>query len=579
VPPKAQPTDELRAALKASRNSFVFAGLFSLFINLMMLAPALYMLQVYDRVLTSGSQSTLLVLTLLVLGLYVLMGALEMLRSRILVRISSRLDLTLNARLFMASFDAGLRNGRSLGSQPMQDLSTLRNFLTGSGLFGFFDAPWIPVYMAVLFILHPLIGWVALGGAVVLIVLAIANEVVTRGPLGQANQLAIGSNRAIENNLRNAEALEAMGMAQNLHRRWLVRHLEVLRLQGLASDRAGVLTNASKALRIMLQSLVLGVGAYLAVQHIVTPGVMIAGSILMGRALAPVDMLINTWKGFLSARSAYDRLKGLLEQVPARRPRMRLPAPQGRLTLENVLAVPPGAKAAVLKNLSLAVESGEVIGVVGPSAAGKSTLARVMLGVWPVANGAVRIDGVDVNSWNREELGAHVGYLPQDVELFEGTVKENIARFGNVDPEQVVAAAQRAGADAMIHQLPDAYDTQVGTAGAVLSGGQRQRLGLARAMYGKPALVVLDEPNYNLDEQGEAALTQAIAKLRADGTTVVLITHRPAVLAAVDKILVLRDGMAQAFGPRDEILSQLIRPRAQPAPAMRPVGAQGTTAR
>jgi ATP-binding cassette, subfamily C, bacterial EexD len=573
--PSTSPTDELGAALKASRGSFLFAGLFSMFINLMLLAPALYMLQVYDRVLTSGSQSTLLMLTLLVLGLYALMGALDILRSRVLVRISGRLDLSLNARLFMASFDAGLRSGQSPGSQPLQDLSTLRGFLTGSGLFGFFDAPWIPVYMAVLFFLHPLIGWVALGGAAVLIVLAIANEVTTRGPLGQANKLAIASNRSIENNLRNAEALEAMGMAQNLHRRWLVRHLETLRLQGLASDRAGLLTNASKSLRIMLQSLVLGVGAYLAVQHIVTPGVMIAGSILMGRALAPVDMLINTWKGFLSARAAYGRLRNLLEQVPARQQRMRLPAPQGRLTLENVLAIPPGGKAPALRNLSLELSPGEVVGVVGPSAAGKSTLARVMLGVWPVANGAVRLDGVDINVWNRDELGPSVGYLPQDVELFDGSVKANIARFGDVDAAQVVAAAERAGADDMIHQLPDAYDTEVGASGAVLSGGQRQRLGLARAMYGKPVLVVLDEPNSNLDDHGEAALTRAIATLRADGATVVLITHRPAILATVDKILVLRDGMAQAFGPRDEILPQLIRPRPQPAPAVRAVEARG----
>ena len=576
MPSPAHPVDELRAALKASRVSFAFAAVFSLFINLVLLAPALYMLQVYDRVLTSGSQSTLLLLTLLVLGLYLLMGALEVLRSRILVRISSRLDLTMNARLFMASFDAGLRGGRSTGSQPMQDLGALRGFLTGPGLLGFFDAPWIPVYMAVLFILHPLIGMVALVGAALLAVLAVANELVTRKPLGRANQLAVASNQSIEGNLRNAEALEAMGMAQNLHRRWLVRHLEVLRLQSLASDRAGTLTNASKTLRVMLQSLVLGVGAYLAVQHIVTPGVMIAGSILMGRALAPIDMLINSWKTFQSARSAYVRLENLLQLVPARERRMSLPAPLGRLSLEHVVATPPGAQVPVLKRLSLQLAPGESLGVIGPSAAGKSTLARVVLGVWPVASGTVRLDGADIAVWNREELGPYVGYLPQDVELFDGTVKENIVRFGDVNAEQVVDAAQRAGAHDMIHQLPEAYDTYVGVGGTVLSGGQRQRLGLARAIYGRPVLVVLDEPNSNLDEQGEAALTRAIERLRADGATVLLITHRPSVLKTVDKVLVLKDGTVSALGQRDEILKQVTRPRVPEGSAVASLAGRGS---
>ena len=554
------PPDELRGALQASRDSFLFAGLFSLFINLLLLTPAIYMLQVYDRVLASSSQTTLLMLTLLVIGLYALMGALEMLRSRILVRISSRLDLTLNGRLFTAMFDAGLRGGRGVGSQPMQDLNTLRQFLTGPGLFGFFDVPWIPVYMAVLFLLHPLIGWVATGGALLLIGLAIANELTTRGPLSQANRLAIGNNAFIEGNMRNAEALEAMGMLGNVHRRWLARHLDVLKLQALASDRAGLLTNASKSLRIMLQSLILGVGAYLAIQHIVTPGVMIAGSILMGRALAPVDMLINTWKGFLSARSAYGRLRDLLQSMPARPVRMSLPAPTGRLALTDVVAAPPGAQAAVLRRISFEVAPGEAVGIIGPSAAGKSTLARVILGVWPTAGGSVRLDGAEIGGWNREELGPHVGYLPQDIELFDGSVKENIARFGPVDAEQVVAAAQRAGVHEMILKLPQGYDTQVGTGGMVLSGGQRQRLGLARAMYGKPVLVVLDEPNSNLDEQGEAALVQAVGQLKAERATVLLITHRPSVLNCVDKILVLREGLVHAFASRDEVLAQFARP-------------------
>ncbi|AFL73900.1 type I secretion system permease/ATPase [Thiocystis violascens] len=558
----SRPVDELRAVLQASRNSFIYTGLFSAFINLLLLVPALYMLQVYDRVLASGSAMTLLVLTLLVVGLYAMMGALELVRSRILVRVSARLDMALNGRLFAAMFDANLRGGGQTGIQPIQDLTALRQFLTGHGLFGFFDAPWIPVYMAVLFLMHPMIGWLAVGGALILIGLAIANELTTSKPLAMANRQAVASNNYLQGNLRNAEALESMGMLGNVHRRWLAQHVAMLKLQSLASDRAGLLINASKTIRITLQSLILGVGAYLAIQQIVTPGVMIAGSILMGRALAPIDMLINSWKGFLTARTAYDRLRNLLQSVPARAVNMRLPDPTGQVSFQEVVAAPPGSNVAVLKRISFEVEPGEVIGVIGPSAAGKSTLARVMLGVWPSAAGAVRLDGAEISRWNREDLGPHIGYLPQDIELFDGTVSENIARFGTVDAQKVVAAAQRAGVHEMILGLPKGYDTPVGVGGAVLSGGQRQRIGLARAMYGQPVLVVLDEPNSNLDEQGEAALVRAIAQLKSEGSTVFIITHRPSVLNGVDKILVLREGMLHLFAPREQVLPQFARPTA-----------------
>ncbi|WP_295584306.1 type I secretion system permease/ATPase [uncultured Lamprocystis sp.] len=563
------PRDELRAALQASRDSFLYAGLFSLFINLLLLVPALYMLQVYDRVLASSSETTLLMLTILAVGLYAIMAALEFVRSRILVRVGARIDMSLNARLFTAMFDAGLRGRKGAGAQPIQDLGTLRQFLTGNGLFGFFDVPWIPVYLAVLFLLHPWIGWLAVGGSVLLIGLAFANELLTRNPLGQANTLSVATNQYVSANLRNAEALEAMGMLHNVQERWLTRHVEVLKLQALASDRAGLLANTSKAVRITLQSLVLGVGAYLAIQQIVTPGVMIAGSILMGRALAPVDMLIGTWKGFLGARSAYERLRELLHAIPQRLPKMSLPAPKGRVSVEDVVAIPPGSDVAVLKRISFEVSAGEVVAIIGPSAAGKSTLARVLLGVWPIASGTVRIDGADIANWNREQLGPFIGYLPQDVELFDGTVSENIARFAVIDPAKVVAAAQRACVHDMILRLPKGYDTPIGEGGAVLSGGQRQRIGLARALYGKPALVVLDEPNSNLDDQGEAALVAAIAQLKAERATVFIITHRPSVLNSVDKILALREGAIALFAPRDQVLAQLIKPaaitRADPA--------------
>jgi ATP-binding cassette subfamily C protein EexD len=558
----AQVEDELRDALKASRGSFFYAGLFSLFINMLMLLPAIYMLQVYDRVLSSSSLSTLAALTILVVVLYAVMGLLEIARSWLLVRVSAGLDMRLNERLFTAMFDSGLMSGRSSGTQPLTDLTSLRQFLTGNGLFAFFDTPWIPIYLAVIFLLHPLLGWFGVAGLVVIVTLAVINELSTRKPLGEANSLVVQSNNAVNGHLRNAEALEAMGMLDNVHRRWMDRHVAMLKLQAQASDRAGVLANTSKAFRIMLQSLILGAGAYLAVLQEITPGAMIAGSILLGRALAPVDMLIGSWKQFLSARSAYGRLRALLQSIPKRERRMRLPAPVGHLRAEQLVVVPPGGSVPVLRGVSFDIPAGETIGIIGPSAAGKSTLARAMLGVWPPASGKVRLDGAAIDDWNRDELGPSIGYLPQDVELMEGTVSENIARFGEIEPDAVVTAAQKAGVHEMILRLPDGYDTPIGQGGAVLSGGQRQRVGLARALYGSPRLVVLDEPNSNLDEHGEAALVAALGHLKRSKATVLVITHRPNLLHHVDRILVLREGLVQALGPRDQILGEFARPAA-----------------
>lgn len=563
-----KPENELRDVLKLSRNSFVFAGFFSLFINLLMLTPAIYMLQLYDRVLASNSLSTLLMLTLLVLGMFLVMGLLEMLRARILVRVSARMDVMMGPRLFDAMFDANLR-GRGPGAQPIEDLTNLRQFLTGNALFGFFDAPWIPIYVAVLYLVHPWIGTLAIVGALVLIAVAIANNMATQKPLARANGLAIAGRNYLNGNLRNAEAVEAMGMRHDVRNRWQSQHQELLSLQALASDRAGALSSLSKTLRIALQSLTLGLGAFLAVQHQITPGMMIAGSIILGRALAPIDLLIGSWKGFLSARQAYRRLGELLAAIPARPRAMSLPAPDGRLTVENLVAAPPGSQVPVLRGVRFEVEPGEIVGIIGPSAAGKSTLARVVLGVWPVASGKVRLSGADISQWNRDELGPYVGYLPQDIELFAGTVAENIARFGEVDAAKVVEAATRAQVHEMILRLPKGYDTPIGEAGAVLSGGQRQRIGLARALYGNPVFVVLDEPNSNLDDQGEAALVRAIGQLKAEGTTVLLITHRLSVLNNVDKVVVLREGLVEAFGSREQVLAQFARPAAVPRTALR----------
>nr|WP_242479250.1 type I secretion system permease/ATPase [Lamprobacter modestohalophilus] len=548
--------------MKASRGSFMFAGLFSLFINMLMLLPAIYMLQVYDRVLSSSSISTLVALTVLVVALYMVMGLLEIARSWLLVRVSAGLDMRLNERLFTAMFDSGLATGRGSGAQPISDLTSLRQFLTGQGLFAFFDTPWIPIYLAVIFLLHPLLGWFAVAGLVVIVTLAVINELATRKPLTESNTLAASNLNAVNGHLRNAEALEAMGMLGNVHRRWMERHVEMLKLQARASDRAGVLANTSKSFRIMLQSLILGLGAYLAVLQEITPGAMIAGSILLGRALAPVDLLIGSWKQFLAARSSYTRLRGLLQAIPARMRRMRLPAPKGHLKAEQLVVVPPGGTVPVLRGVSFDVAAGETVGIIGPSAAGKSTLARAVLGVWPAASGAMRLDGAAITDWNRDELGPNIGYLPQDVELMEGTVSENIARFGEVDPRSVVTAAQKAGVHEMILRLPKGYDTPIGQGGAVLSGGQRQRVGLARALYGSPCLVVLDEPNSNLDDHGEAALVAALSHLKRSQATVMVITHRPNLLHHVDRIMVLREGLIQMFGPRDQVLAEFARPAA-----------------
>ncbi len=571
---KPKEKSDLQKALDTGRHSFWMVGFFSFFINILMLVPALYMLQVYDRVLTSRSESTLLVITLLMIALMMFLGALEWIRSQILVRVGARMDMHLNERLFSAMFDSTLNapTNRTNYVQPLHDLTNLRQFLTGPSLFAFFDTPWMPVYIFVLFLMHPIFGWMAVGGAVLLFGLTLINELITRRILGMANGEAMAATQYANSNLRNAEVLEAMGMLGRIRQRWHSRHKKMLALQAVASDRAGVLTAMSKSTRLILQSLVLGVGAFLAIEHIITPGMMIAASILMGRALAPIDMLIGAWRGFVGARSSYQRLDELLRAIPERPKAMPLPPPMGAIAVENIVVVPPGGKVPVLRNVSFTLGVGEVLGIIGPSASGKSTLARAVLGVWPTYAGKVRLDGADIRQWNREELGPYIGYLPQDIELFDGTVADNIARFGPVDAEQVVLAAKRAQVHEMILHLPHGYDTPIGEAGSVLSGGQRQRIGLARALYGDPVLIVLDEPNSNLDDQGEAALVRAISDLKARKRTVLIITHRPSVLANADKILVLREGQVQVFGPRDEVMAQFApKPVAQQRRIAQPV--------
>jgi PrtD family type I secretion system ABC transporter len=557
------PKAVLRKALLEHRRVFYAVGMFSAVVNLLLLVPSIYMLQVYDRVLTSMSVSTLIMLTLITLGLYLLMGALEWVRSMTLVRLGNQLDQQLSPRIFGAAFEDQLRDGKANPQQPLSDLNNLRQFITGSGVFAFFDAPWAPIYIAVIFLFHWQMGVLALVGAAILLGLALANEWVTRHRLAEANKLAIQASGHAQGSLRNAEVVEAMGMLSAVRERWNRLNHRVLALQTEASERAGGISATTKFVRIALQSLILGLGALLVIENEMTAGMMIAGSILMGRALAPVEQLIGVWKGWISAQGAYRRLSELLERHPEQPPRTALPRPKGTLQVEGLLVTPPGAPAPVLKGISFALPAGHTMGLIGPSGSGKSTLARLLVGIWPAQAGKVRIDGADIHDWDKEQLGPHIGYLPQDIELFDGTIAENIARFGEVDNDKLLKAASLAGVHEMILRLPKGYDTPIGVGGQMLSGGQRQRIGLARALYGDPAFIVLDEPNSNLDDVGERALLQAILGMKQQGSTIVLITHRPSILASTDAILLLKDGSVAAYGPRDQVLAALA-PQASP---------------
>ncbi|MGN8275632.1 type I secretion system permease/ATPase [Pseudomonas sp. SMN5] len=549
---------ELETALVACKGSFFSVGFFSFFINLLMLVPSFYMLQVYDRAVGSANPSTLLMLTLIMLLLMITMGGLEWVRSRIMVRVSTRLDTLLGQRLFDASFKHALHScGMNATAQPLSDLSALRQFLTGNGLFAFFDTPWIPIYLAVMFVFHPWYGWMGVASAVLLGALAFATEKLTHAPLQAANREQMAATTFINKSLRNAEVVESMGMLASLRRHWNGQIHNVLFLQSLASDRAGTITAVSKSFRQILQSLVLGLGAYLTIQHEISSGLMIAGSILLGRALAPIDQLIGVWKGFLGARSQYARLQELLVRIAAEPARMPLPAPQGAVRVQGLSVGAPNSRKPIIRGVDFQVSPGEVVGIIGTSGSGKSTMARALLGIWPSLAGSVRLDGADISQWRREELGQYIGYLPQDIELFEGTIGQNISRFGPVNAPAVVAAARMAGVHELILQLPDGYDTLIGANGGGLSGGQRQRVGLARALYGEPRLVVLDEPNSNLDDAGEKMLALALQKLKQSRATVFVITHRSGVLAQVDKLLVFNNGESSLFGPRDKVLARL----------------------
>lgn len=532
--------------------------MFSLAINLLYLAGPLYMLQVYDRVISSASEVTLVMLTIALLLAFMALAGLDAVRARVLTRASIRLDNKIAARVMTAIIDRSASAGGAR-SQLLRDFDTFRQFITGAGIHAMFDLPWAPIYIGVIFILHPALGAFALGCSILLVLMALLNEWIVKPPLTKSGEAASRNYSFTEMSLRNTEVVRAMGMTDGLLKRWGRDRNRMLERQVTASDRAATMQSAIKFLRLSMQSLILGLGAYLVIERLATTGAMFAASILLGRALQPVEQIVGSWRNLVSARSAFLRVRELLSANPPRDPSMSLPRPEGRLIAEAVTFVPPLTNKPILRGVAFGIESGEVLGIIGPSGAGKSTLARHLVGVLIPSAGAVRLDGSDVALWARTSRGHHLGYLPQDIELFSDTVAANIGRFQQGEDHLVIQAAQMAGVHEMILRLPNGYDTQVGEGGAILSGGFRQRIGLARSVYGDPSLLVLDEPSSNLDAEGDAALTDCIIQLKKRGTTVVIISHRPSTIGVVDKLLVLRDGVAEMFGPRAEIMSRLTR--------------------
>jgi PrtD family type I secretion system ABC transporter len=564
---KPQIIPEVSAAFRASRGAFLSTGFFSGIVNILMLTGSIFMLQVYDRVLTSNSVPTLIALFGIVVVLYGYYGFLEFVRSRVLIRIGRRFEETLRHRVFDAVAAHALRRTPGVGSQPVSDLQTIRQFLSGQGPFAFLDMPWVPVYIAVNFALHWVLGVASLISAAVIFVLALLTEIFTRTPIQEATKAQIKGSLITEESRRNTEALHSLGMLASVRKRWSAIQQEALDQHTMGTDVGGVLSSMSRVLRLLVQSGILALGAYLAILHEITPGSMIAASIIMSRALAPVEQAVANWQQFLSARKAYDRLNTILASVPPAEKKMALPPPKGKVDVENLIVQMPGTEKPVLQGISFSVEPGQGLGVIGPTGAGKSTLAKSLVGVIAPTRGYVRLDGATLDQRDNTDLGKSLGYLPQEVQLFDGTVAQNISRFDEeAKPEKIVEAAKLANVHELIQRLPDGYNTPLLEGGARLSAGQRQRIALARALYGDPVFIILDEPNSNLDAEGEAALDRAIRHSLERGASVVVIAHRPSALAAVQQVLVLADGKIGALGPRDEILRKVL---------MRPAGGTG----
>ena len=562
-----EPANPLRLALKECRLGIVLLTVFSFFINLLILTSPIYMMQVYDRVLASGKVETLLLLTLIAGFAVLVLGLLEMVRNKVQARIGQWLERRLSPELIRASLRAAIFGGPQ-NAQPLRDLAQARAFLGGPGCNAVFDVPWAPIFLAVIWLMHQVLGIIGVVSAIVLFALAIINEFISRAPLKHSGSLSIANIQHADQATRNADAFHAMGMLPGFLAGWMNRNERALGLQLVAADRNATLVGLSKFVRIFVQILILGAGAYLVINGQLTSGGMIAASILLGRALAPVEQAIGAWKSMVNARYAYDRLKRLLESIPVEHQAMPLPAPRGKLSCEQVIYVPRGREKPTLNGVTFALEPGEVLGIIGPSAAGKSTLCKILVGSWQPTRGHARLDGADLFSWRSDQLGPYVGYLPQDVELFGGTVKDNIARLApEPDADAVVEAAMTAGVHETILRLPRGYETDIGDGGSSLSGGQRQRIGLARALYGKPRLLVLDEPNASLDAEGEDSLISAMAQAKQWGATVIIVAHQPRFLKPVDKLLLLRDGRGEMFGSRDEVLAKLMPASRVPAEA------------
>ncbi|MFC7474010.1 type I secretion system permease/ATPase [Dankookia sp. GCM10030260] len=565
-------TTPLQRALRACRKQFILVGVFSGVVNLLQLTTSIYMMQVFDRVLASRILDTLYFLSLIAIVATLVLALLEAVRGQVMQRLAAWVEHRVAPEGFVRAIESALR-GRPYRMEALRDLAVCRGFLGSAGALSLYDVPWVPIYIGFIFMLHPVMGFIALGGAVILFGLTLTSELSTSKLLREANTAAMNSQRRAESITRNAEVIDSMGMLPAVIGQWRESVAAMTEPQQRAADRASMLVAATKFFRLAVQIAILGVGAYLVLQQELTSGASIAGSIIMGRALAPVEQLIGGWKQLVQARQSFRRLQAFLMQPRIRSAGMPLPEPTGRISVERVSYAFPGQGVALIKGVNFALQPGESLAIIGPSAAGKTTLIRLLIGTLPPSAGTVRLDGADVYQWMREDFGRHVGYLPQDVELFDGTVFTNIARMSESEPAAVYEAAKLAGCHEMILRLPNGYDTQIGDGGQHLSGGQRQLVGLARAMFGRPKLIVLDEPNSNLDGDSEAALTMALERLKEQGTTVILVSHRPTLVQGVDKVLLLKDGALEMFGPRAEVLKRLMNPRptevAAPPPTQR----------